>query len=75
MNVYTLEIDPKEIKLLNLNARYMRHEEFKQLVDNIRRDGQLTSTPFLCREPNGKYLCLSGNHRTKAAIEAGLEKK
>lgn len=29
MNVYTLEIDPKEIKLLNLNARYMRHEEFK----------------------------------------------
>ena len=39
MNVYTIEIDPKEIKLLDLNARYMRHEEFKQLVDNIRRDG------------------------------------
>ena len=74
MKVYTLEIDPREIKLLELNARYMRHEEFKQLVDNIRRDGQLSSTPFLCKESDGKYLCLSGNHRTKAAIEAGLDK-
>ena len=74
MNIYTLEIDPREIKLLELNARYMRHEEFKQLVENIRRDGQLSSTPFLCKESDGKYLCLSGNHRTKAAIEAGLNK-
>lgn len=74
MKVYTLEIDPRKIKLLELNARYMRHEEFKQLVDNIRRDGQLSSTPFLCKESDGKYLCLSGNHRTKAAIEAGLDK-
>ena len=74
MKVYTLEIDPRKIKLLELNARYMRHEEFKQLVDNIRRDGQLSSTPFLCKETDGKYLCLSGNHRTKAAIEAGLGK-
>ena len=74
MNVYTLEIDPREIKLLDLNARYMRHEEFKQLVENMRRDGQLSSTPFLCKESDGKYLCLSGNHRTKAAIEAGLDK-
>ena len=36
LNEYlSIEIDPKEIKLLDLNARYMRHEEFKQLVDNI----------------------------------------
>ena len=28
----------------------------------------------MCKEPDGKYLCLSGNHRTKAAIEAGLDK-
>ena len=74
MNVYVVELDPREIKLLDLNARYMRHEEFKQLVENIRRDGQLTSTPFVCKESDGRYLCLSGNHRTKAAIEAGLDK-
>ena len=50
MNVNTITIDPREIKLLDLNARYMKHEDFKQLVENIRRDGQLTSTPFLCKE-------------------------
>jgi len=68
----TMEIDPREIRLLDLNARYMRHEEFARLVENVRRDGQLSSTPFLCREPDGVYLCLSGNHRAKASIEAGL---
>lgn len=72
MNVFTLEIDPREIKLLEMNARYMKHEEFNRLVDNIRRDGKLTSTPFLCKDEDGRWLCLSGNHRTKAAIEVGL---
>lgn len=74
MKVKTIEIDPKEIKLLDLNARYMKHEEFQQLVNNIKRDGQLTSTPFLCKDKDGKWLCLSGNHRMQAAISAGLEK-
>jgi hypothetical protein len=72
MNVYVIEIDPREILLLETNARYMKHEEFMRLVDNIRRDGKLTSTPFLCKEESGRYRCLSGNHRTKASIEAGL---
>ena len=71
MNVYHLKIDPRKIKLLEQNARYMKHEEFSRLVENIRKDRKLTSTPFLCKE-NDEYLCLSGNHRTKASIEAGL---
>jgi len=71
MNIYTIEIDPREIKLLEQNARYMKHEEFTRLVENVRRDGKLTSTPFLSKEGDD-YLCLSGNHRTRAAIEAGL---
>ncbi|MCL1988117.1 MAG: ParB/RepB/Spo0J family partition protein [Firmicutes bacterium] len=73
MNVFTIEIDPREIKLLQQNARYMKHEEFNRLVENVRRDGKLTSTPFLCKENDG-FLCLSGNHRTRAAIEVGLPK-
>lgn len=71
MNLYTMYIDPREIKLLEQNARYMKHEEFNRLVENVRRDGKLTSVPFCCKE-GGDYLCLSGNHRTRAAIEAGL---
>ena len=73
MNVYHLMIDPRKIKLLEQNARYMKHEEFARLVENVRRDGKLTSTPFLCKEGDD-YLCLSGNHRVRAAIEAGLVK-
>lgn len=78
MNIRIIEIDPREIVLLEENARYMTHEEFNRLVDNVRRDGQLSSAPFLCLEHDGphdgRYKCLSGNHRTKAAIEAGLGK-
>lgn len=68
-----IEIDPRELKLLELNARYMRHEEFQRLVANIKKDGQLTSAPFACKDGDA-YLVLSGNHRVKAAIAAGLEK-
>lgn len=74
MNVYVLKIDPREIKLLEVNARYMKHEDFVQLTSNIRKDGALSSAPFLWKDPeDGKYLCLSGNHRVMAAIEAGLK--
>jgi hypothetical protein len=78
VNIFTMEIDPKEILLLETNARYMKHEEFNRLVENVRRDGKLTSAPFLCLEHDGphagKYRCLSGNHRTQAAIAVGLPK-
>lgn len=73
METRIIEIDPRELKLLKLNARYMRHEEYQKLVANIKRDGQLTSAPFACWDGDG-YLVLSGNHRTQAAIAADLEK-
>jgi len=75
METKIIEINPKELKLLELNARYMRHEEFTRLVDNIKRDGRLTSVPFAWLDPeDNKYLVLSGNHRVMASIDAGLEK-
>ena len=73
METKIIKINPRELKLLELNARYMRHEEFMRLVNNVKKDRKLTSVPFGCLEDDGKYLVLSGNHRTKAAIEAGLE--
>ena len=74
MKVYTVELDPRAIKLLEVNARYMKHEDFVQLTENIRRDGVLSSAPFLWKDPaDDRYLCLSGNHRTMAAIDAGLQ--
>lgn len=62
-----------ELKLLELNARFMRHETFQQLVENIKRDGKLTQLPFAILDDDGKYKVLSGNHRVKAAREAGLD--
>ncbi len=74
VNTKIIEIDPRELKLLELNARYMRHEEYTRLVENIRTDGKLTSVPFAWLDPeDNKYLVLSGNHRIMAAIDAGLE--
>jgi len=73
INTEIIKIDPKELKLLDLNARYMRHETFQQLVENIRRDGSLTQLPFaIWEDDTQRYKVLSGNHRVQAAIEAGL---
>ncbi len=66
-------LDPRDLVLLTKNSRFMRHEEYQRLVDNIRRDGALTSVPLARLLEDGRYEVLSGNHRTRAAIDAGLE--
>ncbi|MGZ0198940.1 ParB/Srx family N-terminal domain-containing protein [Streptomyces sp. RM1] len=65
--------DPRTLTLLDHNARFLPHEQFRQLVANIKRDGCLTSTPLVWNDAeSGRLVVLSGNHRTLAAIEAGL---
>lgn len=66
-----ITLPPQSLRLLAKNARYMRHEVYAQLVANIRRDGKLTSVPFAFRDGDA-YTVLSGNHRVRAAIDAGL---
>jgi len=68
-----IEVNPNDISCIEKNARFMSREEFKQLVTNIKRDGQLSSVPF-CTDVDGKLTVISGNHRVKASIEAGLNK-
>lgn len=72
METEILQVDPKELKLLTLNARYMEPDEFNRLIRNIKRDGCLTQLPFVYRK-NGNLVVLSGNHRVQAAIKAGLK--
>ena len=69
--VETVTVDPRALLLLEKNARFMKPEVFRRLVENVRRDGVLTSLPFCVREGEGLRV-LSGNHRVLAAIEAGL---
>lgn len=73
MKTEIIRVNPKELKLLEMNARYMRHEEYAKLVNNIKADGRLTSVPFCWKTPEGKWEVLSGNHRVSAAADAGLE--
>lgn len=74
METKIISIAPEEVKLLEVNARFMTADEFQLLVENVRRDGKLTSVPFCCKDEDGNWVVLSGNHRVQAAIEAGLKK-
>jgi len=62
-----------EIDFLDKNARFMTKEQFESLTRNIKTDGGLTSLPLCYRQESGRLLVLSGNHRLKAAIQAGME--
>lgn len=62
-----------ECELLEKNARFMKNETFQNLVENVKRDGGLTSVPFCYLTEEGKYRVLSGNHRVMAARAAGFE--
>jgi hypothetical protein len=86
MQTRIIQIDPRKARLLKVNARFMRHETFMRLTENIKKDGALSSVPFAAildyytaadpipRDEEGQpiYEVLSGNHRVKAAIAAGL---
>lgn len=63
-----------QIREIEKNARYMTNETYRRLVENIERDGCLSSVPLLDRHPDGDgtWRCISGNHRVKAARDAGL---
>ncbi|MEW6115646.1 MAG: ParB/Srx family N-terminal domain-containing protein [Nitrospirota bacterium] len=63
-------VDPRELTLLEKNARYMTHEMFQNLVTNIKRDGGLSSLPLVYYEKDGRKIVLSGNHRVQAAVAA-----
>lgn len=73
METKVIKINPREIKLLEVNARFMKADEFQRLVENVKRDGCLTQLPFCAYNEDWELEVLSGNHRVQAAIEAGLE--
>lgn len=74
METKVLKVNPRDLKLLEVNARFMKQDEYQKLVANVKRDGCLTQLPFVCKDPvERKWLVLSGNHRVQAAIDAGLE--
>lgn len=67
-------VDPTTVLPLDKNARYMTKRQFDRLTDNIKQDSNLSSLPFCWRRPDGKYICLSGNHRLQGAMKAGVKR-
>lgn len=65
-------VNVNSLEFLDKNARYMTSEMFRNLVENIKKDGGLSSVP-LCWKHGNRYRVLSGNHRCQAAIEAGMQ--
>ena len=61
------------LKEQDLNARIMKDDMFQQLVQNIKKRGQLESLPY-CAVVNDKVEIISGHHRIKASKEAGLKR-
>jgi hypothetical protein len=57
----------------DINPQQMKEGDFKRLVNSIKKDGALTSSILVQEINNGKYKCISGHHRVKAAIKAGLK--
>jgi len=87
MKTQVITIDPNKLHFLEQNARFMRHEVFTRLVQNLKEDGELTQLPFCAilgyfteddeiqtdEEGDPIWEVLSGNHRAKAAIAAGIK--
>lgn len=64
----------RDIEESPMNAQEMTEGDFSRLVKNLKRDGILTSAPLLMdQEGKTKKMCISGHHRIKAAIKAGIE--
>lgn len=57
----------------DINPQKMKDMDFRRLVHSIKKDGVLTSSILIQDIGNGKYKCISGHHRIKAAIKAGLK--
>lgn len=67
-----MAVAPASLTLLKDNARFFKRETFRQLRDNIAADKRLSSVPLCYRHEDGRLEVLSGNHRVKASIEAGI---
>ena len=65
-------VDIAKIEESPINAHFESQEEFTRLVKNLRKDGTLTSAVLLMEQPDKKYMCISGHHRIKAALKAGI---
>ena len=67
------ELNVRDIEESPLNAQIMKGNDFKRLVSSIKRDGCLTSSVLVMEQTGKKFTCISGHHRVRASLKAGLK--
>jgi len=67
------ELNVRDIEESPLNAQIMNDNDFKRLVSNIKKDGCLTSSILVMEQEGKKFMCISGHHRVRASLKAGLK--
>jgi hypothetical protein len=71
LNIEVRRVRAADLREQATNAHYMPKDRYDALVENIREDGVLTSTPLLY-QPGGQgpIEIVSGHHRNRAALDA-----
>ena len=63
----------KELEEFGGNPQKMSRSEFNGLVESLKRNGWLLDAPVVWEYEENKYKIISGHHRVRAAIQAGIE--
>lgn len=70
--IFVATVPINQLREQDINARVMDEGKFKQLVNNIKKRGQVESLPFCALTSKGIEI-ISGHHRVKASREAGIK--
>lgn len=70
--VEIVTLDPACVIFNPKNAQVMEAREYAALVAQVKRDKRLMSVPIV-REQKGKFYCVDGEHRLRAAVETHLK--
>lgn len=73
-DLWTVKVRWTDLKEQDVNAQVMPPREFERLTENVRRRGALEGMVY-CAQPNGEgpIEIVSGHHRVRAAVAAGLD--
>lgn len=72
IGIETKRLELKSLKETSGNPQKMSDEEFSGMVQSMREKGWLLDNPVVRELKKGVYQILSGHHRIKAAIQAGI---
>jgi len=67
-----LYADTETIREQDVNAQSMSKKMFDQLIENVKNEGTLESTPLCVRGEGDVIYIISGHHRVRAARAAGV---